>query len=821
MRVPQPGLLKLNKEDLLADLRVRLSERYPDYANESDFDATDPAWILLEQSAWLTELLSEQLDRYPYAMVQEFVHLMGGQLQPATPAIGVVTVEPDAPGVLSFSPERPSVWRLFTLQTEDQDMVEFAFAEPEVHIRPATILSMTEYRSDELYISAQPSIDGGLASQEVWKGRAKKSSVFNQEWVRYDLISANADDLVETIESAIESLETRNIGWLELRVEKQVNDMVSLFARVNLGKAFSKEFPTGFTAGDDARANWGTLDDSIWTPPVRITETPKFSPVIRGRPPQPGIRRGTIVVPRPPENTSIDELLVRDSAPLPVSVVNAIWTTLTHQDQKLASYSPMIFRGVEDVEDPSEPTWISASIQTGIWSDLIDRSKQTFIHVDIEHFQAENGKFRLAFILKGVSEEQLPELRVYGFERNDGLQRIPLTHNMAWKLRLPDPMGGQRMVLAVAYDVDVMADHTQLLFATSASPLSVLLNAAMIINAPAVNDGREVVIERNIPESVNLLFDDIVNLDVMAHLTSENLSQDVKGLLKSFPLAHFEVSDGQPIKDFHGIWFDPTSTADEGALMRLNAPDNTGHQRRLRPNDTIELNWYRRTEGDRGNVPSGLVEVIEQPPNTSPLLLSARNPLATFYGSDREHEHEAIQRMFTPASSVPVTSADWEREFRVAMGVKGRGWMVRCWSHSERSMLSTALWPLSDDPFAIDVVNASLRNQLRDAGPETLMVVVGSLDEVISDEELDWARGVCFGVMRRMLDRLPMIQNLIVTRFWALSMHSQNLDLPTPCFMAGQMDGHLTDRHDRTAQPPNARILLNAAVVQVNDEELT
>ena len=45
-------------------------------------------------------------------------------------------------------------------------------------------------------------------------------------------------------------------------------------------------------------------------------------------------------------------------------------------------------------------------------------------------------------------------------------------------------------------------------------------------------------------------------------------------------------------------------------------------------------------------------------------------------------------------------------------------------------MLSTALWPLSDDPFAIDIENASLRNQLRDAGPETLMVVVGSSEEV-------------------------------------------------------------------------------------------
>ena len=45
-----------------------------------------------------------------------------------------------------------------------------------------------------------------------------------------------------------------------------------------------------------------------------------------------------------------------------------------------------------------------------------------------------------------------------------------------------------------------------------------------------------------------------------------------------------------------GVWFDPTSTADEGALMGLNA-DNTGRQRRLRPNDAIQLNWYRRTEG--------------------------------------------------------------------------------------------------------------------------------------------------------------------------------------------------------------------------------
>ena len=63
MRVPPPGLLKLNRQDLLNDVRARLAEKYPDYADESDLDATDQAWIILEQAAWLVELLSEQLDQ--------------------------------------------------------------------------------------------------------------------------------------------------------------------------------------------------------------------------------------------------------------------------------------------------------------------------------------------------------------------------------------------------------------------------------------------------------------------------------------------------------------------------------------------------------------------------------------------------------------------------------------------------------------------------------------------------------------------------------------------------------------------------------------
>ena len=91
---------------------------------------------------------------------------------------------------------------------------------------------------------------------------------------------------------------------------------------------------------------------------------------------------------------------------------------------------------------------------------------------------------------------------------------------------MPDPMGGQRMVLVVAIDVDLEEATEELLVATEANPMCTMLNAVMVANAPAVSDGREVLIERNIPEPINLLFDDIVNKDVLKHLLRDNIPSD-------------------------------------------------------------------------------------------------------------------------------------------------------------------------------------------------------------------------------------------------------------------------------------------------------
>ena len=71
-----------------------------------------------------------------------------------------------------------------------------------------------------------------------------------------------------------------------------------------------------------------------------------------------------------------------------------------------------------------------------------------------------------------------------------------------------------------------------------------MLNAVMVANAPAVSDGREVTIERNIPEPINLLFDDVVNKDVLAHLLQDNIPSDAGRIISRLSVAHMEVTGG-------------------------------------------------------------------------------------------------------------------------------------------------------------------------------------------------------------------------------------------------------------------------------------
>jgi hypothetical protein len=733
------------------------------------------------------------------------------------------------PGTLVNSAARPAPWRFFTIQTEDIDLLEYVPVEPSNDIRNARILSMTQVIDGELYrLGGSPEVTG-LGAHECWTRDSVRSAIFNGEWVRYEFLSSNADDLLETINKAIESLGERKVGWLHLEAEQISNERLALHAKIDLTNAFKETVSGGLSDGSDVHGQWGTMDDSNWTPPVRVADNGKLPPLLRGTAPLPGLRSGTILIPGVPENVTIRTLLERHAAPIPTGVVKAIWSTLTHMDQKLANLSPTIFRGIEPPEEPLEPRWVSESLDQGMWGTLADRAQQTYIHIDLTEHELHASKFRVAFVLKDVSEDDLKEIRVFGIDTESGLGRVPLSHEIAWRMRLPDPEGGRRLALVLAMDIKVSEEHCELLIATEYKPLSVLLNAIMIANAPPVNDGREIVVTRNVPEDVSLLYQDIVNHQVIQHLLTHGIPDDAANLIRKMPLASFSVQtagrNSEPVQDFSGVRLEATS-----GQVTLNAADEQGRQRVLKPKDIVSLDWYRRTDGELGDIGPGLIELIEQPPRTEPSLISVRNPLGTFFGAAREQELEAIDRLFTPGGGIPVMPSDWERLIRVALGVKGRGWMVRCWSHAERSLVSTALWPqIVPENMSPELEQATLalREQLTHAGPETLLVIIGPKEGVISEEKLDWARQVVKGLVKRHMRRLPVIRKTIVTRFWPLTLFGdeEHADIPTPSFaisdMVGEIEGvneklpSLRDEDGREAEPPDAMLLLNAAVVKV------
>ena len=827
MRVPPPGLLKLDREDLLRDLRERLAEHYPDYADEDEFDSTDPAWILLEQAAWLVELLSDQLDRYPFSAVQQFVHMMGGHVIPAQPALGVVVVGSESPGAMTQDPDRPAPWRFFTIQTEDIDLIEFVPVESSTDIRNVRIQSITEFLDGELYcLGGSPEADG-LQAHECWRQSPTRSRIFNGERIRYELLSNNAEDLLETLNKAIESLNERKLGWLKLEAEQMSSERLVLHAQIDLAGAFSETVPGGLADGTDIYGQWGNLDDSNWTPPVRVAADGTLPPLLRGTAPLPGLRSGTVLIPGVPENFSVKKLLERHAAPIPTGVVKAIWTTLTHMDQKLANLTPSIHRSVEASEEELEPKWVSEALAQGMWGSLADRARQMYIHIDLTEHDLHASNLRIAFVLKNVSEDDARDIRIFGIEETAGLSRVPLSYKTAWRLRLPDPEGGRRLVLVMAVDIKVSEKHKELLIATEHRPISVLANALLVANAPPVNDGREVVITRNVPESVSLLYEDVVNKQVIQHLLEHGIPQDAAELVRKLPLASMSVPGQEPVRDFDGVALDPTA-----GQMTVNAADDMGFQRVLRPKDIVSLDWYRRTDGAQGDIGPGIIELVEQPPRTEPTLIGVRNPLGTFFGAAREQEQEAIDRLFTPGGGIPVMPSDWERLIRVALGAKGRGWMVRCWSHAERALLSNSIWPLElpgNVPAEIEAEQLALREQLASSGPETLLVVIGPMSGSISEEMLDWARQVVRGLVRRHMKRLPVVRQAVVARFWPLTavLVDEPADLPLPSFSVTDIlgpvevaEGHsvsipvLQDESGRELQPPGTRLLLNAAVVR-------
>ena len=130
--------------------------------------------------------------------------------------------------------------------------------------------------------------------------------------------------------------------------------------------------------------------------------------------------------------------------------------------------------------------------------------------------------------------------------------------------------------------------------------------------------------------------------------------------------------------------------------------------------------------------------------------------------------------------------------------------------------MATRLWPMDESGLGIDRDQIRLKRSIDNAGPETLLVVLGNQDRVIDDGDLDWARGVIRGLVRKQMDRIPIIKDVIVTKFYPLTLQctEMNADIPLPNFSIDDMKGTVNDTEGNRATLTTGRLLLNAGVVE-------
>lgn len=811
MRVSPPASLRLDRETLLRDVRDRLSQRIPAYGDE-DVRPTDPGWLMLEEAAWMVELLSEQLDRYPLAVVRQLLHLMGAEPMPATPAIGMVFSKVTTPGVLSTPVELPPTTRMFTAQTETRDMLEFQPLEAKVPLRPAEITGVTQQRSGVL-LAAGELQEGDLEAQAATLGPERPVRVFDWERVRFRMRTTNPDDIREALSQATEALIQRRLGWLDFAVADGDTNELVLTVRVDPDACFRFTVPDGFSPGGDVVADWGLLDDHNWQPEFVVADDERVPARFRGKPPTRGPRNNTKLIPEVVAQAEVAGLLVARPQPLPTSVITAIWRTLTNLDARLARLRVSVERYLDDeAHSLPEASWVSGVLSLGDWDGVIGGGPCTIVSIALPEDHRKAGVLRVAAStsagLRGPTAA-----RAVGLGGSPRLRESGRVVREVWRVDLPAPAGERGLRTTICWEIELVDNDSALLLILDESPDQLLLNPFLVINAPVQRDDREITVERAVPEAVDLIDGDLVTPTVMGRLTDAPMPSALREALLALPLARMVADGGEVLRDYAGMAVDPSL-----GRITLNAPDIHGVTHRFSSQAHLTVNWVRRTDGAAANVEAGAIEYIEQPPDTRPLIAAVSNPAPTLLGADRERDEDCLERLFGPQDGLPILPGDWERHLRARFGARGREWTVRVWGHAERSLLTTHLWPMTGPLDPDGEEPARLRAALDRAGPETLLVIVGPRQGELSQADLDWARQVVESAVARVQQRLPNIRRAVVGRLWPLQLRLEEGDGPPalPTFDAAILNGGaLEDAAGRRAAAPLSGVLLNAAVVDV------
>jgi hypothetical protein len=785
VRIPSPGPLRIDRQDLLRDARARLLEHLPDLQGAT-IDPTDPGWLLLEQAAWMVEQLSERLDDYPLAVLQQLLHLFGGQMQAAVPALGLVALRPQDAGVIRTSAAQPAPIRFFAPQNEVRDQIEFVPVEPATPVRPVGLVRLWDWDGHSLF-------QAGSGDAEVTTSAPERADQFHGETIAFDIVGVEGDEVASHLKGAVEKLQAGNVGWLKLDVTASAGgSRATLRAWVDPAAAFAESSPGGLTDGEVLRGKWASLDDSTWTPSVAVSHHPSVPRRLHGMHLEPGRHDGVVLLHHVPPGIGLAELFERPAAPLPARLAEDIWLTLGRIEPRLTRLRPRIRRQLSEASAREVP-WLASVVRSARWGTLTRGGPCTLLELQLTA-ERHGPPLRIALLTEPGAA---PTAEVWTLQPDGTLGAAPTPLTPLWSMRMPGENGP---VAVHVVELREAIGARALLLRTVCGTSGVLTNPMLVVNAPVIRDGRTITIRRAVPEPYALLEEDIVGPSELQRLQRRPFGTPVAGLLQQLPLSVFQVAEEDDIHAFSGVMLD----ARRGEL-RTNAPDSGGRLRDLAPGAEVTLAWYRRTDGEWGNVSTGAIRFVEQAPSARPRIRSASNPLPMVGGQDRESEKEARVRLFAPGGRSLSLPSDWERELRSLLGEGD--WRVRVWTHTERALVEVAFWNPAEAP------TRAIRAALDTAGPHTLLIAVGRSDRRPTPEELARATVLAEQLCTEARHRASPIRAVQVAALTPVWLEGTADEVLFPTHDTHGLEGTLLDDEGRKVPVPMDVLLLDAVVV--------
>jgi hypothetical protein len=386
-------------------------------------------------------------------------------------------------------------------------------------------------------------------------------------------------------------------------------------------------------------------------------------------------------------------------------------------------------------------------------------------------------------------------IEVWSLNQDATLSRLAQPAFEEVQLKLP---GADGTVLVQLLRIELEGPTATLLLRCPQRLLGVSMNPMLVVNAPVIFDGRSIDIERVVPEPIELMESDIVGPVEVARLRNRPLGPDVPRLLSSFPLARFGTSGSKSIDGFRGVQLDA-----QAGEIRFNAPDAAGDVHELRVGSEVALDWYRRTDGQDGNVPVGAIELVEQAPSTRPRIQSVVNPFPTLGGADGESEEAARGRLFSPGAQGYVLPTDWERALRSRLG--GQDWRVRAWSHAERALVTTDTW-------SVFVDDAEMARRLDSAGERTIVISVARGSRLVTAQELAKARHFAEQICADARSRSSRITEVLVFPMTPIWLDGTAEDTIWPTHDTTGLEGELVDAKGKRRPVPVDVLMLDAVI---------